>query len=96
MIARLLQFLVLVFIVRFVWRLLARSLMGPQASQGEGDRFEQARRQPLRGGQMVRDSVCGVYVLRERALEARRGGEVFYFCSEACRQAFRGSEVAVR
>jgi uncharacterized protein len=35
---------------------------------------------------LVRDPVCGVFVVPSRALTARSGSETAYFCSEKCRQ----------
>ena len=40
---------------------------------------------------LVRDPVCGTYIDPSRALSAKTGTAVHYFCSEDCRQAFRPS-----
>ena len=37
---------------------------------------------------LVRDPVCGVFVLPTKALTARSGGTTAYFCSEKCRSAW--------
>jgi YHS domain-containing protein len=37
---------------------------------------------------MVRDPVCGTYVVPGRALELARGRETLYFCSEKCRDQY--------
>jgi len=37
---------------------------------------------------MPRDPVCNMDVSREKAITAQRGGKVFYFCSEGCRDKF--------
>jgi len=42
-------------------------------------------------GQLVKDPVCGMYVVAETALTERRGSERFSFCSENCRQKFISS-----
>jgi uncharacterized protein len=39
-------------------------------------------------GVMVKDEICGTYVLREDALVETRGGAEHYFCSEDCRRKF--------
>ena len=44
---------------------------------------------PSRGVQMVRDPVCGVFVVPERAVVLADGRERLYFCSEACRDKHR-------
>lgn len=45
---------------------------------------------PTRSGeQMVRDPVCGTYLPASTALTAEVGGQRHYFCSAACRDAYR-------
>jgi YHS domain-containing protein len=38
---------------------------------------------------MVKDPVCGTYVVKERALVASRGDETAWFCSPECQQAWQ-------
>jgi YHS domain-containing protein len=71
-------------IVRAVWRLVDGVLHGMTArpsSRGAGV--------PARGVQMVRDPVCGTYVLPERAVSLTHGSRQVYFCSAACRDKYR-------
>ena len=42
------------------------------------------------GEEMVRDPHCGTFVPRGDAVSAVIGGERRYFCSTACRDAYRG------
>ena len=42
-------------------------------------------------GQLVKDPVCGTYVVAETAVTETRGSEQFSFCSENCRQRFISS-----
>ncbi len=37
---------------------------------------------------MVKDPVCGTYVVQGRALTAVRGGETAWFCSSECQRAW--------
>jgi len=37
---------------------------------------------------MVRDPICGTFVVQSRARNAMRGGEQAYFCSDECRRAW--------
>jgi YHS domain-containing protein len=37
---------------------------------------------------LVRDPVCGTYVVPSNALSAGSGGRVKFFCSEDCRRAY--------
>ena len=39
-------------------------------------------------GHMVKDPVCGTYVVKGRALTAVRGGETAWFCSIECQRAW--------
>jgi YHS domain-containing protein len=83
---RLLLYVVLaMFLIRAVWRLLEGIVEG--ASGG---------RRSVRGGatpqasRMVRDPVCGTFVVQSRALTAARGAETVFFCSEECRRKWQG------
>ena len=42
--------------------------------------------------ELVKDPVCQTYVLRSRAVRARRRGEPVYFCSPACARQFEQAE----
>jgi len=44
---------------------------------------------PSRGVQMVRDPVCGTFVVPERAISLTVGRDILYFCSVRCRDAYR-------
>jgi YHS domain-containing protein len=46
-------------------------------------------RVPAKGTAMVRDPVCGTFVVQSRALTAARGRETAWFCSEQCRAAWQ-------
>jgi YHS domain-containing protein len=37
---------------------------------------------------LVRDPVCGTYVVPSKALSAGDGGQTKFFCSEQCRRAY--------
>jgi YHS domain-containing protein len=39
---------------------------------------------------LVRDPICGMHLAEGLAVAERQGGEVIYFCSEACREKFTG------
>jgi uncharacterized protein len=77
---RLIIFLVLVyFVARAVWRLvhgIAEGMSAPRDSQSPS------------AVALVRDPVCGTYVVPSRALTAGSGDDIHFFCSERCRQAW--------
>jgi YHS domain-containing protein len=72
----LLLFLLALLVVRALWRLLGGILDG--AARG-------GSAVPRRGTPMVRDPVCGTFVVQSRALSATAGGVTAWFCSDACR-----------
>jgi YHS domain-containing protein len=80
---RVLLFMLLVFFVsRAVWRLLDGIVEG--ASGGTS-----RNRPPLRSAAMVRDPVCGTFILPSSAVTLVDGRNRLYFCSEACRDKYR-------
>jgi YHS domain-containing protein len=78
----LLRFLLLVLVVRAVWRLIVGVLQGAGSVGSPGVRSGE-RPVPL-----VKDAVCGTYVVRAKALTAGNGDDTHYFCSERCRDEF--------
>jgi YHS domain-containing protein len=74
----LLLFLLVIFLLRFVMRLVRGVAQGMSST---GNRTTGAK-PPVK---MVADPVCGTYVIPGKALQATRGRDTHYFCSEACR-----------
>jgi uncharacterized protein len=77
MVRLLLALLLLYFVLRAVSRLVVGIAQGMA-----GDRKSAA---PVG---LVRDPVCGTFVVPSRALTSGSGGEMRFFCSERCRQAW--------
>ena len=71
-----LRLILLLIVVRLVWR-FARGVL-----EGAGV-LQQA---PQRGVGLVRDPVCGVFILPSKAVTVADRGETRYFCSEKCRR----------
>jgi uncharacterized protein len=81
---RVLVFLLIsILLSRWFWHLIAAFLAG---LRGESSRTTPP---PSQGVQMVRDPVCGTFVLPERAVTLSVGRERLYFCSTACRDNYR-------
>ena len=79
---RLLLFGVLsVLVARTFWRLVDSIIEG---ATGRGKSV------PRQGVPMVRDPVCGTFLLPDRAIAVVDGGARLYFCSTACRDRYRG------
>lgn len=74
--------ILIVFVARTFWRIVD--------GFAEGVTGRPRRPQvPQQGMQMARDPVCGTFVLPERALSLVDGATRQFFCSEACRDAYR-------
>ena len=83
---RVLLFMVLAFYLsRAVWRLLDGIVEG-----ASGPRSQPRGRAPERGVAMARDPVCGTFVLPANAVTLVDGRNRLYFCSDACREKYRG------
>jgi YHS domain-containing protein len=81
---RTLLLLILVLVVlRFVWRLLGAVMQAAGGGQAQG-----GRRAAPPAVRMVQDPVCGTYVVPGKSLELSRGRETLFFCSEKCRSQY--------
>jgi YHS domain-containing protein len=78
MIGWVIKLLLLFFILRAISRLIHGIVEGMRPP-----REEQPAAVPL-----VRDPVCGTFVVPSRALTAGSGAETRFFCSENCRRAY--------
>jgi uncharacterized protein len=82
-----LLFLLAVFVLRALWRLLRGFIEGfSQPPRGT--------RVPQRGVQMMRDPVCGTFVVPDRAVMLTEGSQRLFFCSDACRDTYRNRSPA--
>ena len=77
------RILLLILILRALWRLLRGIASGLQGA-GPGQ-APPGRKAPVA---LARDPVCGTYVVPGRALPFRDGALVRYFCSERCRDEY--------
>ena len=88
MIRFLLLSILLTFVVRaasVLWTGIIRGLQG----QARGTPQPRGSAVPQQGVQMVRDPVCGTFVVPDRALMLTDGRQPLYFCSAACRDQYR-------
>jgi YHS domain-containing protein len=81
--ARILLFAILIVFVARALAKLWRGLMEGLDGRSYADRV------PTRRAQMVRDPVCGTFVLPDAALVLENGRERQYFCSTQCRDQYR-------
>jgi len=74
--------------IRAIWKLLQGIRIGMSVGTVDSARARDGQ-PPAHGVQMVKDPVCGTYVVPDRALSLSAGRETMYFCSTACRDKYR-------
>jgi YHS domain-containing protein len=74
-----------IFVARIFWRIVDSFM------DGVTGRTRPQTQVPTQGVQMVRDPVCGTFVLPERALTLVDGRTRVFFCSDVCRDKYRRS-----
>jgi YHS domain-containing protein len=95
MIGWILRFILLLVIIRVIWRFLGGiidGLSGDSSARSRRGRSNVGPGAPGAGAAsvpLVRDPVCGTYVVRTKALTTGSGDRMQYFCSEKCRDEFR-------
>jgi hypothetical protein len=72
--------ILLTFVARAFWRLVDGIIAG---TSGRAPRVRQS------GVQMVRDPVCGTFVVPDRAIILTDGSRRLHFCSARCRDQYR-------
>lgn len=72
-----LRVILILIIARILWRMIAGPFRRP--------RHERKGRVST---PLVRDPVCGTYLLPDRAVKTGSGDGTLYFCSEACRAKY--------
>jgi len=78
------SWIIRIVLILIVLRILWRMIMGP-IRRPRHERRSGGRSMPL-----VRDPVCGTYLLPDRAIKVGTGDHVVYFCSETCRAKYDG------
>ena len=73
--------ILLTIIIRMVWRFVRAIMEGAGMLEGAS---------PPASVKLVRDPVCGVFVVPGHALTIGSGEATKYFCSEKCRKAWSG------
>jgi uncharacterized protein len=82
----LLLFLMLLVLARALMRFFGGVMQGVRSDRRPDRAPPRPASPPVT--KMVRDPVCGTYVVPGKAIEAGRGRDTAFFCSEACRQKF--------
>lgn len=79
------RFLLYALLILFILRALGRLFAG--IAQGMGHERKRVGRSDG-GVRMVRDPVCGTFVIPANALAIRDAKGLHHFCSQRCRDAF--------
>jgi YHS domain-containing protein len=74
--------ILITIVARMFWRLVDGVFEGMRGPAGSRD----ARSPAV---PMVRDPVCGTFVIPERAVTLVEGARRVYFCSDSCRDKYR-------
>ena len=82
MLRYLLILVLFVIIARAFWRVVDGVIEG---ATGQRPRSRQVNQ----GTKLVRDPVCGTYIVPNAGLSLTSGGSTHYFCSEGCRTKYR-------
>ena len=77
-----------VVVIRAIWKLLSGIKIGMSVRTAEPRQADTAHA-PVQGVQMVKDPVCGTYVVPDHAVSISVGRQRMYFCSDACRDKYR-------
>ncbi|HEX7139062.1 MAG TPA: hypothetical protein VF219_14495 [Vicinamibacterales bacterium] len=91
MIRLLLLIVLFIVIARVFWRFVDNVI---EAAGGQPRSAHP--RVPDAGVRMVRDPVCGMFVVPERALTLADGRTTQYFCSATCRDKYRSDSAEGR
>ena len=83
-----LDLIVTLIAIRAVWKFLQGVMKGMSGGERHGNQTRDPGA-PAQGVHMERDPVCGTFVVPDRELSLRAGGEHVYFCSAACRDKYR-------
>jgi YHS domain-containing protein len=76
-------------VLRSAYRFLEGVIEGATGRESRGA----TRRRTQVTGRMVKDPVCGTYVVEGRALTAMRGGQTAWFCSRECQRLWLSGKV---
>ena len=83
MLTRLLLWAILLY---FLWRVLWKLLAGVFEGMG----YTPPGKAGARSVGLVRDPVCGTFIMPSKALTSGAGSNTRYFCSEKCRADYAG------
>lgn len=78
MVGWIIRIVLILIVLRILWRMIMGPMRRPRHERNGGKKTV-----PL-----VRDPVCGTYLLPDRAVKTGTGEATLYFCSETCRAKY--------
>lgn len=82
-----------IFILAVLFYILYRLLFGSRKEKKVGGPDSRARGQKsVTQDILVEDPVCHTYVPKQQAIQAKKDGEIYYFCSDKCCKTFLGEQ----
>lgn len=85
--------ILITIVARAFWRVMDGVIAGVRGEPAMDARQPGGRspspRTAVKSVAMERDPICGTFVVPERAVALTDGGATVYFCSAACRDAYR-------
>ena len=83
------KFLFLRIVLPLLLFLIVRAVVKALFAAEPADKPIEATRAPV-GGELKKDPVCGTFVAAVGSVQQTVGKQTIYFCSEECRDKFRG------
>ena len=80
--------LLIVMLARAFWAVVDGVVAGATGRPKAGAGRRSAGNAPTK---LVRDPVCGTYIVPNPSLSVARGGTTVYFCSDRCLKSYRAS-----
>lgn len=77
---------VLISLLRSVIGVVSKIMTSFLSAAGSSDQAPPAAETQQLGGDLHRDPVCGTYVAESTPHQKRISGQLFYYCSESCKE----------
>jgi len=76
---RLIFYALVIFAIYWLLRSFLKSKPKKKASSQLSPKIED---------ELVKDPMCGIYIPKQKAIRAKIGGKVYYFCSQRCKEEY--------
>jgi len=88
----LIGFMLIMSVIRSVLGIITKAFSGLSSSTSPqaGAAGSRPPSSPPSGGELKKDPVCGTFISTATAFQQSAGGQTYYFCSNECRDKFKG------